>query len=148
MASGSRKLGPPGRFDPLAELLLIHPENLGTFGSFRISLEISMRSPLMPWYFILVGLSFSSKKGVVTILSLTFFFPRISKARSAPNFKGSEIVSGIIRNNSISCLVSSSHKNLYHRYFWIAPRDPCEYTRKFSFVPFSRLVETVILMVL
>jgi len=143
MASGSRKLGPLRDFVPFAELLLIHPENFGTFGSFRVSLWVSTPSPLIPWYRDRYGLLWSGIKVALQSFCLISFFPLIRRDRKVPNFIGSLRVSGIAMNNTHSSFVNSSHRNFSQRYFWTADRDPCEYTIKLSWVPFSRLVWSV-----
>jgi hypothetical protein len=57
-------------------------------------------------------------------------------------------VSDMDRNNSISFLVNSSHRNFNHKYSTTLARDPCENTSNLSSVPDSRFVLVAILKVL
>lgn len=140
MASGSRKLGPLDLFESLALELFIHPLNFGTFGRLRVISSISTSSLLKPWYRILVGRSFSERIGLLQSLSLTFFFPIRSVARSAATFISELRVSGSAMNSLNSILLSSSQRYFNHRNSETLARDPCENTCSRLSVPVSRLV--------
>lgn len=147
MASGSRKLGPPGRFFPMAAMLFTHPENLGTRGRLRVIRWISTSRRLKPWYCILRNVSWPSKDRILFKFSLVFTFPWKRTALRVATPISELVISGRIRKSSISNWLSSSQRYFNHRNLTTLARDPCEYTSSRQSVPFSRLVEAETLKV-
>jgi hypothetical protein len=147
MASGSRKLGPPGRFFPMAAMLLTHPENLGTRGRLRVIRWISTSRRLNPWYCFLRNVSLPRRSRILFRFLLVFTFPCRSTALRVAIPISEFVIYGRVRKISISNRLSSSQRYFNHRYLTTLARDPCEYTSSRQSVPVSRLVEAETLKV-
>lgn len=147
MASGSRKLGPPGRFFPIAAMLLTQPENLGTRGRLRVICLISTSRRLNPWYCFLRNVSSPKRCRSLFRFSLVLTFPWKSIDRKIAIPISELVISGRIKNNSISWRESSSQRSFNHKKRTTLARDPCEYTSSRQSVPVSRLVEAETLKV-